>query len=232
MSSTLTLQNAINFSTPFLKNQPLQVSIQEPALMGGNIVLGAMLGPPLKWRNNRQEISFPITAAASDYSQYVPTLGFIESAWLVNGNGDQYPLNPALALTINGDQGRPERIAPQFDDNNGNITFRMDKKPDAAYACYVDFQKKMQLMTSAASTFAPVSDEFCFIFYYGYLAIMSLLVNDARFPIFEKYFIGRLLGAQSGLTEQERNIFLANWATSIMTMKRADMAANGSIAQS
>jgi hypothetical protein len=230
--TTLTLRNTMNFVAPFLKNQPLEVSNMEPAVMVGNIVLSAMLGPPLRWRQNRREISFVIGGGGIDYARSVANFGFIEAAWVVDGEGNQHPMNGALALSVNPDEGRPERIAPQFDDNAGTITFRFDKAPGQAYTCYVDFQQTAPLMTSPASSWGPVPDYFNFIFNFGFLAVMSLLVNDARFPIFEKYFIGRLLGAQSGLSEQERNIFLANWATSMTTMKRADAMAGMGIAGS
>lgn len=230
MSSALTLQNAINFATPILKNQPLQVSMQEPALTGGNIVLGAMLGPPMRWRFNRSEISFAITPANTDYVRSVPTLGWIEATWLKDGSGTVHAMNGEVILPVDGNVARPGKLAPQFDDNQGNVTFRVDKTPDQNYTCYVDFQNKMKPMNSAASTWSPVPDEFEYIFNHGFLALMSLLVNDARFPIFENYFIARLLGAQDGLGEQARNIFLMNWANAMSTLKRADGAVTQGVA--
>jgi hypothetical protein len=229
---TLNLRNTMNFVKPFLKNQPLEVSNMEPAVTVGNIVLGAMLGPPLTWRQNRAEINFDITDASTDYLISVASFGFIEMAWLLDEDGNQYPLSGAMALTVNGATKRPEKIAPQFDDNAGNVTFRFDSIPDQDYTAYVDFQQTAPLLTSPASTWGPVPDYFGFVFNFGYLAVMSLLVNDARFPIFEKYFIGRLLGAQSGLKEQDRNIFLANWATAMVTIKKSDMAARYGLAGS
>jgi hypothetical protein len=223
MSTTLNLRNTMNFVAPFLKNQPLEVSNMEPALMVGNIVLSAMLGPPLRWRWNRREVNFPITGATTDYLRSVANYGFLEMAWLLDGSGNQHPLGGALALTVNPDLKRPEKMAEQFDDNAGNITFRFDAIPDQPYTCYVDYQQSAPLLTSPASGWSPVPDYFNYVYSWGYLAAISLLVNDARFPIFEKYFIGRLLGAQSGLSEQERNIFLANWAASMVTLKKSDM---------
>lgn len=225
--TTLNLRNTMNFAAAFLKNQPQQVSNMEPALTVANIVLSTMLGPPLRWRQNRSEISFAIGIGSSDYVQSVASFGVIEASWLLDNNSNQHPLTGALALTVNADKGRPEKIAPQFDDNAGTITFRFDKIPDQAYTCFIDFQKTAPLITSPASGWGPIPDYFNYIFNFGYLAIMSLLVNDARFPIFEKYFIGRLLAAQNGLSEQERNIFVANWAAMILTMKKTDMGAMG-----
>lgn len=225
--TTLNVRNTMNFAAAFLKNHPQQVSNMEPALTVANIVLSTMLGPPLRWRQNRSEISFAIGIVNTDYSQSVASFGFIESAWLLDSNSTQRPLVGALSLTMNADKGRPDKIAPQFDDNAGTITFRFDKVPDQVYTCFVDFQKTAPLITSPASGWGPIPDYFNYIFNFGYLAVMSLLVNDSRFPIFEKWFIGRLLAAQNGLSEQERNIFLANWAAAIVTMKKTDMGAVG-----
>lgn len=230
MSTTLTIQNSINYCTPILKNQPLQVSNQEPALTAGNIVLGTILGPPMKWRFNRKEFSFPITSADTDYPIALPQFGFIETMWVEDGAGGIFALGGAVSLAVSGALGRPEKLAAQFDDNAGNITFRVDKTPDQNYTVYVDHQQKAPLLTSAASGWTPLPDEFGYIFNEGFLCLMSLLVNDSRFPIFENRFIARLLGAQDGLTDQERNIFIANWTALSQTLARAQGAVNSGVA--
>jgi hypothetical protein len=228
MSVTLNLRNTMSFVAAYLKNQPQEINNMEPAVMVGNMVLATILGPPFRWRQNRAEISFGISGANTDYVQAVPGFGILELAWLVDDEGNQYPLEGALALGVNGSSERPKEFAPQFDDNAGNITFRFSSLPDQAYTFYMDFQKAAPLLTSPASNWGPVPDYFNHIYNYGYLAAISRLVNDAAFPIYEKWFVGRLLSAQSGLSEQERNIFLANWTASIMTLKKSDaMAAAG-----
>jgi hypothetical protein len=75
-----------------------------------------------------------------------------------------------------------------------------------------------------------VPDEFSYIYNDGFLAMMMLLVNDSRFPIFENYFISRLLGAQDGLTDQERDIFLANWMRVLQTVTRSQGNTNAGVA--
>jgi hypothetical protein len=224
MASTLSIQNAINFVTPLLKNQPVLVSNQEPGLTAANMVLATMLAPPMRWRFNRKNVSFAITSAGTDYTQAVAGFGFIETQWLVDGSGVSHAMNGAISLGVEGAVGRPERIAPQYDDNAGNITFRVDKKPSENYTVFLDYQQKPPILTSPASLWAPVPDEFLHIYNYGFLCLMSLLVNDSRFPIYEGYFIARLLGVQDGLTDQERNIFVANWTALAQTLKRSDGA--------
>lgn len=231
MSQTLTLQNAINFVGPILKNQPLMVSNQEPALTAGNLVLGTMLGAPCKWRFNRSSLNFAVTVAGgTDYPINVPTFGFLEKQWIKDVSGNIFALTGAVALAAASDLSRPEEIATEFDDNAGNVTFRLKNAPDANYTVYCDFQQKATLMTSAASPWGVVPDEFAYIFNWGFLCFMSLLVNDSRFPVFENYFIARLLGAQGGLDDVERNIFVANWAAMAATMTRSQGKVNAGLA--
>lgn len=231
LASSLTLQNAINFAAPILKNQVLLVSNLEPALTAANIVLSTIMGPPFRWAFNREEINFIISGTGgTDYLEIVPDFGFLEEMWLLDANNVQHALAGAISLGVNSTPGRPEKMARQFDDNQGNLTFRMDKLPDAAYTVYLDYQRKSQLITSPASFWTPVPDQFNYIFNYGFLCLVSLLVNDSRFPIFESYFISRLLGAQDGLSDQARNIFLGNWAMAAATMKRSDGAVGSGLA--
>jgi hypothetical protein len=230
MATTLTLRNSMNFVSAFLKNAPQMVNNLEPALTAANIVLGTMLGPPMRWRFNRRQVSFGVTTAGgTDYIQAVPDFGFLETQWLTDASGNVHQLEGRVTLAIESHQGMPTRIAPQYDDNAGNITFRVANLPDAAYTIYGDYQRKMERMSSDASSWGTVPDEFEYIFNQGFLSLMMLIVNDARFPIFEQYFVSRLLGAQDGLTDQERNIFVANWLALSTTLARGQGAANSGI---
>jgi len=219
MPVTLTLQNTMNWAASILKNQPQMVNDQEPAVTCANIILATMVGPPMRWRFNRRTFSFPITqAGGTDYAQYLPLFGFLETQWLVDSDGAIHELNGAMSLPKVTSQGQPMQVAPQYDDNLGNITFRVKNAPNANYTVGGDFQMKPQLMTSAGSTWGVVPNEFLYIFDQGYMALIMLLVNDSRFPIFEGYFIARLLNAQQGLSEQEKNIFLQDWLRATATV--------------
>lgn len=228
-ATTLTVQNAINFATPILKNQPLQVSNQEPALSAANIVLQRMLSAPFRWRFNRSVIEFVTavtTPPTTDYSVNVTNLGFLEECWLIDSNDNATQLNGVLSLAVDTNITRPTLIAPQYDNDAGEITFRLQNAPDAVYTVNCNYQQKPPLLTSVASPWYPVPDEFCYIFYLGFLCFVSLLINDSRFPIFEKWFIGALLAAQDGLSEQEKNVFLGNWMADVATVARAQARVN------
>lgn len=231
MATTLTIQNSINFAMPILKNQPLLVSNHEPAITAGNMVLGMMLGAPLKWRFNRANASFAITAVGlTDYVETLSNFGFIDMAWLVDGSGKTHGLTGRRSLAKATASGRPEFISAQYDDNAGNITFRMDKVPDQNYTVNIDYQQKAALLTSAASTWGTVPDEFQYIFNWGFLAFISLLINDARFPVFNQFFISRILGAQDGLSVEEKNIFIGNWLALLSTEGQAQQLINSGVA--
>jgi hypothetical protein len=83
---------------------------------------------------------------------------------------------------------------------------------------------KSPTVMSLAYTWAPVPDERVYICQWGHLAMMSLIGNDARFNEYNAKFITTLLGAQGGLTDLERNIFLANWTRVLSQMQGTQLS--------
>lgn len=233
MATMLNLTNSINWCKPFLKNQPITFANMEPALTSGNMILQTMIAAPFKWRSNRNSFSFqtitnaasPATVAQSDYSLYLPDFGFLEDQTITDTTcspSTVYPLQGAFSLPMpTGALVRPTTIAAQEDDNAGNITFRTKELPNKVYTVNGTYQKKAPILLSLADTITPIPDEFGFIFNWGLLSVLGLLVNDNRFPIWEKYFIGRLLGVQDGLDAVAINIFLGLWENNVKSMARA-----------
>lgn len=246
MATTLKLQNTVNWAKPYLKNAPLDFSNMDPALTTANMVLQTMFAPPFKWRFNRGTFSFitapaqaasigvPATGAQCDYPMELPDFGDLEGQWLKIGVGPAekvHALSSKFSLSRpTGSAGRPTMIAAQYDDGSGGVTFRVDLMPDQAYTIEGEYQKKAPILTSLASKISPVPDEFAFIFNWGFLTIASMLVDDPRFPIWEKYFIGRLLGTQDGLDESDVNLFLGLWQTNTKTALRTQNAAQAGAA--
>ncbi|OYV36706.1 MAG: hypothetical protein B7Z80_14855 [Rhodospirillales bacterium 20-64-7] len=225
MASTLTLGNAIVFASTLIKNQRLNVNNQEPGLTMGNIVLQKMLAPPFIWRFNRGNFAIPIsTAAGTDYTVTLGNLGRIETQWLTNSSGAILELNGAEELAKVSATRRPTHVAPVYDDNAGTITFRFSSIPDQNYTASFDYQKRPSLMTSSASTFGPVPDEFSYLFNKGYLAEAGLLVNDSRFPIWQRDFVSGLLATQDGLDAQAKAIFLEQMLNVGRTATRSQTA--------
>lgn len=233
MSTTITLRNSINFVGPILKMQPLGVTGWEPAMTAANIVLQTILQAPFRWRWNRGTFTFETvvtTPPTTDYSVAIADFGFLEETWLTDPTGKVYQLNGDVSLAVDSTATRPTKIAAQFDDNAGNITFRVANPPDKVYTVGGNYQRKPGLITSPASVWGDVPDEFGFVYNLGFLTLVSLLINDSRFPIFEKWFIGRLLGLQDGLDDQARDIFLGQWMQTTRTAQRSQGATQGGMA--
>ena len=232
MASTLTVQNSIVFAGTLIKNQRLAVNGQEPGLTMANIVLQRMLGAPFAWRFNRATLTVSIdTAGGTDYAVSAPLLGRIETQWLTDAAGKIYQLEGATTLAKSNASRKPKTVSPQYDDNAGNITFRFDSIADAAYTAWFDYQQKAALITSWSKSWGSVPDEFSYIFNKGFLALAALLVNDARFTLWERDFISSLLGAQQGLKAQEIAIFVGEWQRLMQTLTSGtDMTKLGSAA--
>jgi hypothetical protein len=229
MSITLSIQASLTYVQSLIDNQRLNVNNMEPAVTMANTVLGTMLGPPFVWRQNRSRFSIDITTeGGTDYVESVPTMGFIETQWLADAIGNIYELKGETALAKVSSQRTPTLVAPQYDDNEGNITFRFNSVPDSAYTAFFDFQNAAQLITSPADTFAPLSDYFGYLFNKGMLSEGALLVNDSRFSIWRAEWIAQLLATQDGLDAQAKDMFFNQFMNTTRTALRSQaMAQNG-----
>jgi len=211
MPSTVTLQNTVNWSKAFLEQQPLLINGMEPALGSSNLVLQTVLGPPFTWPWNRRVISY----ATNGQDYQMPGLqdfGFLEGGvvYPVTG-GKPWEIQVKQTLHFEAQQARPQYCAPFLDDGAGNITFRLVPSPDQGYSVTLHYQRRATTLMSMAYTWSPVPDDKNYICQWGFLALMSLIGNDARFNEYNQKFMTGLLAAQGGLTDLERNIFIGNW---------------------
>lgn len=212
MASMLTLQNTINWCRPYMKQQPFDVVNQEPAVTSANNVLGIMIGPPCIWRFNRSSLQFNVTGTSSDYPVTVNDLGAIEEQWIQDSTGKQFELEGAVTLPRDSSNpSRPKQVAPQYDNNDGLITFRLKPLPNGPYTVYMDYQRKMSPLTCFGSDWGPVPDEFQYIFNLGFKAELGQLTNDGRWQLWQRDFMARVLSAQDGLDDQAKAIFLGQF---------------------
>ena len=213
MASTIQLQNTINWSIGFIDFAPENIgSGNEPAITNANTVMQTILGPPFRWNWNRDVVSVTTIVGTQDYATSAATFGFIEAA-SATLSGTTFAIKEVKQdLTIGTEQGRPQAIAAQIDNNAGTITFRFLPVPDAIYTVSVQFQKKIPALISAlATTWTPIPDQYSYIYNYGFLALLLAYDDDPRFQIFNQKFVAHLLGTQQGLTETERNMFIETW---------------------
>lgn len=199
----------------------------EPAITSANMVMQTILGAPFAWRWNNINGSFTcLTDGTQDYTVNIPTFGWLEYASIqdiadVRNPAKWIELQPQNSLSLDSELGsRPMFICPQTEDvATGNIVFRVSPAPHTAYPVSFQVQESALLITSLNQTWGPIPDYLSYIYNWGFLSFMYMFADDPRFGMANQKFIAHLLGAQEGITETQRNIFLANWDLLTMTQK-------------
>lgn len=225
MPSTINLQQTVLWTGPYVRYQPQTIGGLEPAISNANLIKQTILGAPFCWPWNRAEAGpFNCIVGQQDYAESLPLFGFIEKAWLTDPTSQEIKeITVKTSLGRDSTKGRPDFIAAQTDDGSGNITFRLTPAPSKAYILTVLYQQKATVITSLANRWNPIPDELSYLFQYGYLAMALMIIRDASFPIFNDRFIAHLLGAQDGLDELQKNIFIANWEAYTKQVMRSAM---------
>jgi hypothetical protein len=217
------LESSVLFSLPFLGYQPANISNGQPALDAANIVKQTISGAPFKWPWNRTEFE----GNANKGDQYtvlnIANFGFLEQAWITNlADGKVKELTVKKSLSAESAIQRPESVAAQIQDTT-TVAFRFNTVLDQNYALGGYYQRAPTLMSSLASSWAPIPDALGYIYDWGFLSIISMITKDIRLPYFSQKFVSHLLGAQDGLTALERNIFIGDWLTILTEPGRAQM---------
>jgi len=135
------------------------------------------------------------------------------------GSGVTSEITNTAAVLGNGTElGSPNYIAPQIDDNAGNITFRVLPSADQNYIVIVTFQNRIPaLMSTTSSTWAPIPDHMSYMYQTGFTAWMLAYSLDPRWASFNQKFIASILGAAEGVSEEDKNLFLQTWTDSMNT---------------
>ena len=227
MAATYNLQSTVSWAAPLIRFTPQLTGSLEPALTNANLVKQTILGTPFIWQTNRGTVQIPLTPAAQDYGIQLADFGFLESASVIGISS--FEIENATLLGISSDVARPNSVTLQSDDNQGNLVFRFNTVPDTPYLCTLVYQRKAVPMTSLASLWAPIADELAYIYNFGYLALAAMMADDARFPTFNQRFVSHLLGAQQGISDLARNIFLANWTAVQAQVQRSQGQAAQSV---
>jgi hypothetical protein len=224
MPSTYKIIDTVNWIGPFLSGFPLvNANTIEPARTIANTILTAFYSAPFVWEHNRSTCTFTCAGnaaggAQTDYPLTQANFGFIESAYLTvpagySGDtvGKIYQLPLQRSLEKSWDPDRPQFISIFTDNGSGSLVFRVQNAPDANYPVVLTIQQMTSLITNLNS-FWPMPDKYIHIVNYGFMALAMLYANDGRWQQMNVKFVAHLLGAQSGLDENQKNIFLASWA--------------------
>lgn len=228
-SSTIPLSRTIGLASQFVRNAPLTFtspSTNDPAFSNADWVRQFILSPPFAWRWNRAVVEFTCTIGTADYTESVPTFGWIEKAVILDpDNGNQSTeLEVDLNLAEETVPNLPTKISAQSDDGEGNITFRLFPAPDKAYVVRVTYQKAASIFTAASDTWSPIPDYLSYLYNQGFLAKTLDYINDPRFPNAMQLFLSQVVAANQGLSETERNIFLGD---RLNTQRESQAVASG-----
>jgi hypothetical protein len=136
--------------------------------------------------------------------------GWIEAAevFIPGGNPPVFQIEVSQVEVKETNPNRPNSIVPIFDDNAGNITFRLTPAPDQAYPITITYQKAAIIATTLAGSWAPIPDRYSFLYEQGMLGLMQGLYNTQLYVANMEMFFRQLVGAAEGLTDTEKAIFL------------------------
>ncbi len=211
MPSTNTLQRSVNVAQQFVRGAPLTGVLgvtNEPALTIGDNVRQTILGPPFSWRWNRNTYTFSAIPGTQDYSTTITNMGWVEKANALAGS-TQYELEILLNASQESIQNQLTWISPRLDNDAGTITFRLLPVPEQDYTITVDYQASAPSFASLADPWAPIPDYMYFLYQMGFNAEAMMYWGDERGPYMVQTFLRTLLAASSGLSESQKNIFLA-----------------------
>jgi len=234
VASTIELQRTINRTQQFLRLQPLlfqKNTANDPAFSNADWVKQLILSPPFAWRWNRTAATvtnptFQTIIGQTDYVVNLPTFGWIEKAVAyepVNGYLS-HELQVGLIFGADAQPNQPARISAQYDDGEGNITFRMFPAPDQVYNIVVEYQNSASLFTLTTQTWAPIPDYLSFVFNSGFDAKGYEYTNDPRYLSTMQLFLQQLVDSAENLTQTQKNLWLTDRLNS---MRETEMVQKG-----
>ena len=213
MPSSITLANTINGIKAFIEQQPVDVNGMEPALSAANLIKQVILMAPLAWPFNRAQVNY--STSTQDYTvSGLTDFGFLEGGSVqLSTDSKPWALEVKIVMETDQSNARPRFVSPLIDDGMGNITFRIMPAPDPTKVTAVNlfYQRKARQMLSMAALWSPIPDDKVYMPQWGFLAMMSLIGNDARFNEYNAKFITSVLASQGGLSATEKALFAANW---------------------
>ena len=106
--------------------------------------------------------------------------------------------------------GQPAYLSVEYDDNNGNITFRVQGSPDQQYQINIMYQKSALSFESTSDYWTPIPDYFNFLCRSGMVAKALEYKGDERFAYAQQQFMKQVVMANEGLSESEKSLFLGD----------------------
>lgn len=222
-----TIQSSVNWATGYLGySTPTVGPNNEPAITAANMTQQVMTSPPFRWSWNRNSITFSAGNGVQDYPQSVADFGFAEKATFQPVGGQIMPLTVLnhTPLGDSNDQQQPTTLAVQLNNVGTSVTFRLLGVPSGTNVVTVWYQKFVPLMSLLTSGWTP-PDYMSYVYNRGFLAHCMEAKGDPRAQQEKVNFAAALLGTAEGLTETERNIFLAQYLPNTRDVQVAQLKA-------
>ena len=159
----------------------------------------------------------------TDYPVSLPDFGWIEKAVAYDPSTAFSSFELQVGLIYGGEMlpNQPARIAAQYDNGDGQITFRIFPAPDKIYNIVVESQNAATLFTVTTQTWAPIPDYLSYIYNTGFDAMSYLYSNDPRFQGTMQLFYTQIAAVAEGLESTQRNIWLQDKINSVREMAAA-----------
>jgi len=229
-----TLQDTINYISPFCRYQAPNVGVNNMPIIGiGNVVRNIILAAPFQWRFNRNNVNLtnPTVQGTQDYIQTIADFGFLEYASVQDVSGMIWQLTDVFnnsALSVSATQARPQSIAVQSDNGAGSFTFRFSAIPDAAYTVNLVYQKTPVQFVATTDPWAPITDSFSDVYNNLSLGYYMDSCQDPRAPQYIARGIAGLLARSQGLSQMDKALFAQSYmnfnASEILNQLKAQQA--------
>ena len=225
MASTIQLQRTIDYASKCLYSRPLTFTNptdNEPALSCADWVMQTILAPPFNWSWNRVGAApslplFQTQIGVSDYKVSLATFGWVEKAVAYDPSSGFQALELQNLLNVGADTlpNQSNRIAAQYYDGSGNVTFRIFPAADKIYNIAVEYQNAAPLFTTLTQTWSPIPDYLSYIYEEGFLAKAAEYCNDPRSMGMFQMFFTNLAANSEGLSSTQKNLWLENKLSTI-----------------
>lgn len=211
-----TLQDTINFITPFCRYQAANIGVSNQPIVGiASIVRNIMQAAPFQWRFNRATNSTLVTIAnQQDYDLTITNFGFLEKATLLASDGKMWEIkdvknNEPLGLSTT--TARPTALAVENDDGANKLTFRFSAVPDAIYTVNLIYQKTPVVFTATTDPWSPLPDSFADVYNNLCLGYYMDSCQDSRAPQYIARGIAGLLARSAGLSQMDKALFAQSY---------------------
>jgi hypothetical protein len=218
-TSTIQLARTIARSSQYARLEPLTFTdnpYNDPAFSNADWVMQTILAPPFAWRWNRTSggnpsaPTFVTEIGVTDYETNLPNFGWLEKATLYDPTSGYAALELQVELIKAQETNpiQPQRIATQYDDGQGNITFRLFGSPDQIYNVVIEYQNASKLFTAPTQTWDPIPDYLSYIFNTGFDYRTFEYLGDPRSQTSGQLFFQSLAQVAEGLSESQKNLWL------------------------